>query len=251
MPHVSDAIGALEADRAALLEACRHLGTFEWAARSGCPGWTVKDVVSHLGALFWNVVDPSALPDTAGLPTEQAQEVVVGRRRAMSLADVLEDYSAASTQALGILSELVGAEFELALGDLGTYPASFIPLAFCFDHYVHTRFDLFPPRGPLSGIPPASDERRLAPALDWVETALPQQNRRILEHLGRSVDVVVSGPAARTIRIGLPGPASATVCSDADPFLRWITHRATWDELGVRTSGDAELLDGIRLIKVF
>ena len=248
---MSDAIGALEADRAALLEACEQLGTSEWAAPSGCPGWTVKDVVSHLGALFWNVVDPSALPDTAGLPTEQAQEVVVGRRRAMSVADVLADYSAASARALGILSELVGAEFELSLGDLGTYPASAIPLAFCFDHYVHVRFDLFPPRGPLSGPPPASDELRLGPALDWVEAALPQQNRQVLEHLGGSIDLVVSGTAARTIRMGLPGSTSATVCSEADPFLRWITQRAAWNEVGVRTSGDAGLLDGIRRIKVF
>jgi uncharacterized protein (TIGR03083 family) len=248
---VSDAIRALEADRAALLEVCRELGPAEWVAPSGCPGWTVKDVVSHLGALYWNVVDPSALPDTAGLPTEQANEVVVGRRRAMSVAEVLQDYSTASERALGSLSGLVSADFELPLGDLGTYAASFIPLAFCFDHYVHIRFDLFPPRGPLSGIPPSSDELRLGPALDWVEAALPQQNRQALEQFGGSVDVVVSGAEARTIPIGGSGPASASVRSDADPFLRLITQRAAWDELGVRTSGDAELLQATRLIKVF
>jgi uncharacterized protein (TIGR03083 family) len=249
---VSDPICALKADRAALLEACRQLGASDWEAWSGCAGWTVKDVVSHLGALFWNVVDPSVLPDTTGLSTEQAQEFVVReRRRAMSAANVLDDYAAVSEQALGVLSELAGAEFELALGDLGTYPASVIPLAFCFDHYVHVRFDLFPPRGPLAGDPPASDEQRLGPALDWVETALPQQNRRVLEHLAGSVDVVVSGTAGRTIRLGSPGPASTMVSSDADAFLRWVTQRGTWDELGVRTSGEAALLAGIRLIKVF
>jgi uncharacterized protein (TIGR03083 family) len=247
----SDPIAALGADRAALIETCRMLGPSDWAATSGCTGWTVKDLVSHLGALFWEVVDRSVLPDTEGLPTEQAQEVIVEQQRAMSAAGILEDYTAVSEQALTILAELSGADFELPLGDLGTYPASVIPLAFCFDHYVHLRFDLFPPRGPLTGCRPASDERRLGPALDWVETALPQQNRQIIAGLNGSVDVVVSGTAARTIRIGPPGPASATVCSDADAFLCWVTQRGTWEELGVRTSGNEALLQAIRCLKVF
>jgi uncharacterized protein (TIGR03083 family) len=248
---VSDPIAALAADRAALIETCRMLEPSDWVAPSGCAGWTVKDLVSHLGALFWEVVDRSVLPDTEGLPTEQAQEVIVEQQRAMSAAGVLEDYTAVSEQALAILPELSGADFELPLGDLGTYPASVIPLAFCFDHYVHLRFDLFPPRGRLTGSRPASDERRLGPALDWVQTALPQQNRQVLEGLAGSVDIVVSGTAARTIRIGPPGPASATVCSDADAFLCWVTQRGTWDELGVRASGDEALLQAIRCLKVF
>ena len=75
---------ALEADRDELLRICAGLDEAGWRAESGCPGWSVKDLVAHMGALFWAVVDPSVLPDTAGLPTEQAAEVFVQARRRLS-----------------------------------------------------------------------------------------------------------------------------------------------------------------------
>ena len=75
------AVDALQADRDALLAVCADLRDEDWAAASGCEGWTVKDVVGHVGALFWLVVDPSKLPDGSDLPTEKAQELYVDRRR--------------------------------------------------------------------------------------------------------------------------------------------------------------------------
>jgi hypothetical protein len=56
------AIEALEADRGALLEICAGLGDADWKADSGCEGWTVQDVVAHMGALFWMVVEPTVPP---------------------------------------------------------------------------------------------------------------------------------------------------------------------------------------------
>ncbi len=157
------------------------------SAESGCPGWSVKDLVAHMGALFWAVVDPSALPDTAGLPAEQAAEVLVQARRGLSAAEVLDDYAAVSEKALLALAGFAGVDLEVPLGDLGTYPARMLPAAYCFDHYTHIRADLFAPRGPLSGPRPPSDELRLLPTLDWIEAALPQQNRPLVDGLsGRS-----------------------------------------------------------------
>lgn len=135
-------IEALRADRAALLAICAGFTDSDWKAASGCLGWTVQDLVAHMGALYWAVVDPSVLPDVTGLPTERAQDRYVEARRSL------------------------GAGFEVPLGDLGTYPARVLPTAFCFDHYLHIRADMFAPRGPLTGEPPRSDELRLMPALD-------------------------------------------------------------------------------------
>jgi uncharacterized protein (TIGR03083 family) len=248
---MNDAIGALEADREALLGLCRSLGESDWALPSGCEGWTVKDVVSHMGALFWAVVDPAALPDPAGRPTEQAQEFYVGQRRSMSSGEVLEEYASVSQQALVALAGLAGMDLEVPLGDLGTYPARVLPTAFCFDHFVHIRSDLFSPRGPLPGPPPVSDARRLGPALEWIEAALPQQNAQIAARLAASVDLVITGNAGRTIRFGPPGPVGATVTSDADAAVRWMTQRGSWEELGVRASGHPELLAEVQKVKVF
>jgi hypothetical protein len=46
----SAVIRTLEADRLALLEICAGLTDADWKADSGCAGWSVQDVVAHLGA---------------------------------------------------------------------------------------------------------------------------------------------------------------------------------------------------------
>ncbi len=120
------AIEALAVDREALLKIGAGLGDAEWGSESGCPGWSLQDVVAHLGALYWAVVDPSTLPEVGELPTERAQEVFVEQRRSWSSAQVLADYESVSIQALAALEGLADQEFEVPLGDLGTYPASVI-----------------------------------------------------------------------------------------------------------------------------
>jgi hypothetical protein len=138
------------------------------------------------------------------------------------------------------------------LGDLGTYRAQILPAAFCFDHYTHIRADLFAPRGPLPGPIPPSDELRLGPALTWIEAALPQQNAAVLDQVAGAVEIVITGTAERTIRVGDPaGTASARLRSGGDACVRWITQRASWEDLEVHTEGDPLALSALRKLKVF
>jgi uncharacterized protein (TIGR03083 family) len=247
---MTNAIDALSADRAALLDIGAQLDEADWKSESGCPGWSVLDLVAHLGALYWAVVDPTQLPDVTGLPTERAQDVYVESRRGLSPAQVLADYASVSSQALGILATFDGLADELPLGDLGTYPLSLIPAAFSFDHYVHIRADLFAPRGPLAGPPPPAGELRLASALDWVAPALPQQNAGVLSTFDGAIEFVISGPAARTITAGT-GAVRARVTCGAPEFLNSITQRASWREPGVTFTGDAASLEAAQQLKVF
>ncbi len=246
----SVAIKALEAERLALLEICAGLTDADWKEDSGCAGWSVQDVVSHLGALFWLVVDPSTLPDASSLPTERAQHVYVEARRSMGPAQILDDYESVSAQGIERLTGLEGLDVEVALEDFGTYPASALPNAYCFDHYTHIRADLFAPRGPLTGPPPPSDERRLVPTVNWIATALPQQNVELLADLTGSVEIEVRGPGSRTIHFGWGEPA-AWISSDAPALVGWITQRATWEETGTEAAGDARDLAVARKLKVF
>ncbi len=233
-----------------MLDITAGLTDADWKEPSGCPGWTVQDVVTHMGALYWVVVDPSALPDAGGLPTEAAQDVYVEARRSWSADRVRSDYEAVSGRALDILEAFDGQAAEVPLGDLGTYPMSVLPCAFAFDHYIHIRADLFAPRGPLTDAPPASDELRLGPSLDWIAAALPQQNPETVAGFSGTVEIDVSGPGGRRIRLG-SGPLTAEIRSDSVAFVRWITHRATWDEAGVAASGDVTDLDRARRLRVF
>jgi uncharacterized protein (TIGR03083 family) len=260
---MSEAIEAIRADRAALLDIASELTDEQWQAPSGCAGWRVQDLVAHLGNLFWLVVDPAAVPATAGLATEVAQEQAVQARRDWSAADVLADYEAVSKTGLDRLAELAGLDGELSLGDLGTYQLAVLPSAYSFDHYTHIRADLFAPRGPLTGEPPPSDQLRLGPALDWIEAALPQQNAAAAGAC--ALEIQVTGPLSasalsasalsastgtRLIRFG-HGEATATISSDGPALIRWITQRGTWAELGVEAAGDAAALAAARTLKVF
>jgi uncharacterized protein (TIGR03083 family) len=245
---MNQALEALRADRAALLEICGGLTAADWQAPSGCEGWSVQDLVAHLGALFWVVVDPSKLPPTEGMPTEQAQELLVRSRRELTAEAVLADYAEVSDIAVERLADLAALDFSIPLGDLGTYPAAVLPSAFSFDHYTHIRADLFRPRGPLTGPPPPADELRLVPVLDWVEAALPQQNPAAVG--AGAYELQITGPAARIITFGT-GQSMATVSSDADAFIRWVTQRASWEDLGVQATGDEPALSAARKLKVF
>jgi uncharacterized protein (TIGR03083 family) len=235
---MSLATDSLKADRTALLEICSGLREADWRAESGCGGWTVQDVVAHMTALYWLVVDRSKLPDVTGLPTEEAQEVYVAERRSLSPAEVVADYESVSTAAFPALASLDGQEFELPLGDLGTYQATMVPTAYSFDHFVHIRMDLFAPRGPLPGEPPPADELRLAPTLAWIAAALPQQSADVLATLGGSITFDLSGPGARRITAGGGDPLGEVSLASVD-FVRAITQRADWATAKIdSTSGD-------------
>jgi uncharacterized protein (TIGR03083 family) len=246
---MSDVIEAIRADRDALVEISRGLSAQQWQAASGCAGWRVQDVVSHLATTFWAVVDGTQLPDVEGLPFEQAAEVMVQSRQQLTPEAALADYEQVSGAALQqVLPAMATLDMEIPMGDGGTYPAAMLANAYAFDHYVHIRQDLFGPRGPLDGPPPPSDEPRLAATLDWIEAALPQQNPGAADQA--TLEFVLTGPAARTIGFGSGAP-KGTATSDVPTFVRYITQRGTWPELGVQASGDAPALAVARQLRVF
>ncbi|WP_082968993.1 maleylpyruvate isomerase family mycothiol-dependent enzyme [Mycobacterium sp. E2699] len=247
---MSSAIQAVEADRAALLKILSELHDSDWARASGCPGWSVRDVVSHMACSFWLAVDPSHLPDPGGLPAERAADLYVESRRSMTSREIVDDYESVSSKGLEVLAAAEGQDFEVPLGDVGTYPASVIPTAFAFEHYVHIRHDLLQPHGPLQAEPPACDGLRLEPTVDWIEAALPQQNAALLGRIDDAVEIRLTGGCARTLRFG-EGDVTAQITSDADAFVRWISQRGNWEALGVQAEGDRANLEIVRQLSVF
>ena len=246
---MSSAIKAIEEDRKVLLELCRHMDDSVWTKDSGCPGWSVQDLLSHMACSFWLAVDPSRLPDPGGLLAERAADLYVESRRSMTAEELVADYESVSLKGLEVLAGLENQDFEVPLGDVGTYPASVIPTALAFEEYIHIRFDLFAPDGPLEGDPPESDELRLAPTLDWIEVALPQQNSELLDRLDSAVEIRLGGLCGRTLRVG-NGDVVAYIDSDSQAFVRWVTQRGTWDELGVHVEGDLSALEIVRQLRV-
>ena len=248
---MNGALRAIEEDRNAVLAVCSQIPEAVWAKDSGCPGWSVQDLVSHMACSFWLAVDPSKLPDPGGLPAERAADLYVDSRRSMTVEEVVADYEQVSLRGLEVLAAVADQDFEVPLGDVGTYPASVVPTAFAFEEFIHLRYDLFSPDGPLEGEPPPADELRLAPTLDWIEASLPQQNASLLDALGKSVEVRLDGLCARTLTIGGGADVAAHITTDSVAFVRWVTQRGTWEDLGVRAEGDPSTLEMIRKFRVF
>jgi len=74
------AIDALHADREAMLKIGTGLTDAEWATASGCPGWSVKDVLAHLGTLLRLLIDPAS--------AAKSHAIGVGRRAPFALGEI-------------------------------------------------------------------------------------------------------------------------------------------------------------------
>jgi hypothetical protein len=46
------------------------------------------------------------------------------------------------------------------------------------------------------------------------------------------------------------GDVVAHIDSDSQAFVRWVTQRGTWDQLGVHADGDATALEIVRQLRV-
>lgn len=165
--------------------------------------------------------------------------------------EVVADYESVSARGLEVLAAIEGQDVDIPIGDVGTYPASVVPTTFVFEAFVHIRYDLCSPGGPLQGAPPPVDQLRLAPTLDWIEAALPQQNTSLLNELQTGVELRLDGLCARTLRIGDHDDVAAHITSDSQAFVRWVTQRGTWESLGVQAEGDPSTLNVIRRLRVF
>jgi len=242
---------AIAEERTTVLELCSQMPDSIWAMDSGCSGWSVQDLVSHMACSFWLAVDPSALPDPGGLPAERAADIYVESRRSMTPDEVVADYESVSARGLEVLAAIEGQNVDIPIGDVGTYPASVVPTTFVFEAFVHIRYDLFAPDGPLQGDPPPVDELRLIPTLDWIEAALPQQNTSLLNELRTGVELRLDGLCPRILRIGDHDDVASHITSDSQAFVRWVTQRGTWESLGVQAEGDPSTLNVIRRLRVF
>jgi uncharacterized protein (TIGR03083 family) len=248
---MSATIEAIAEGRKAVLTLCSQMPDQVWAKESGCQGWSVQDLVSHMACSFWLAVDPSKLPDPGGVPAERAADIYVESRRSMTPDEVVADYESVSLAGLEVLAAIEGQDVDIPIGDVGTYPAAIVPTTFAFETFVHVRYDLFAPDGPLEGEPPLHDPLLLAPTLDWIAAALPQQNTQLLSELQNGIEVRLDGLCARTVRIGDGTDVGARITTDSEAFVRWITQRGSWVRLGVQAEGDPTALDVVRQLRVF
>jgi uncharacterized protein (TIGR03083 family) len=239
----------------------------EWHAPSGAAGWTVHDVVIHVGALLellQAAVGGAAVPDS-GL--EDINDAVVAERHDWDRARALDNLRKQLDQAVPVFSSLQEepmASARTPMLDLGTYPLHAIPDMFTFDMTTHLHYDILAPRGPITRELPPLDDVRMTPSVSWLLGGIPRMQPGLARHLRGPLALHITGPGAREVLITadedaitvqpLAAPATnaaAALTSTSEDFLAWSTTRLLWRQL-VSIDGDqvvaAEFLDALNLI---
>jgi uncharacterized protein (TIGR03083 family) len=121
MPAASDRdtlVAALHEQFDALIELGRQLDDGQWNTASECPGWTVKDLYSHvIGTelmLLGRPDEPIDVGDTPHLHNEigEFNEVAIAHRRDRSGAEVLTELEAVVAERTAALDAMTQADFD-------------------------------------------------------------------------------------------------------------------------------------------
>lgn len=259
-----DRVGALRREREDVLAFCRLLEDDEWKVPSGCPGWSVQDVVAHMTATVHGVFTPWLVKLMRSKDVERTNDADVEVRRGRTPAELLAEYETWSGRLprlmqVGQLPGLGSVPFPLA--ELGRYPMALMASAFIFDHHTHLRHDLAPALGRPS---PPTDEGRMAAGLEWMLALLPQTSREGLSFMDRPVLLTLEGLGGGTwgvvpkgggkIRVE-PGPAVGAVAHItglAEEVPVWATKRQPWRDHDLKLEGDeayaTRFLDAVKIV---
>ena len=215
---------------------CTPLSEAEWNTPTDCPGWSVKDQVSHLGgaeSAILGAPGPEHTPtDTSHVKNDVGQnnEVLVDWRRSWPGQRVLEEFRDLTGQRLKLLRSLSDDDFavetQTPVGP-GTV-AEFVRIRI-FDAWVHEqdmRRALGRP-GELEGPVAVHSIGRVARAMPFVVARKSQAPD------GTTVVFDITGPAGRLLPVGVEGTRGRELDEvPAEPAVRITTDAETFACLG-------------------
>jgi uncharacterized protein (TIGR03083 family) len=251
------ATAALQETWRGLAEACFELSSNEWALPTECPGWDVKDQLSHLIGIERTIMGDAA-PDWDGPMGDHVKndfaamnEAWVAVRRPLEGAAVRAEFVEVTETRLGQLGKRPEDEWAV----VGWSPVGQVPYAVfmevrAFDSWVHeqdARRALDRPGG-CGNLASAISLARVQGAMPFVvgkKASCPD---------GTSVRFEISGPGddARAFTVAVEGGRARVLDDDVTPtvtlglssldFLRLGCGRATAEQVeaagGVVTKGD-------------
>ena len=97
-----DRIAALRAERNEVVDFCKALSPEDWSRPSRCPGWTVQDVIAHMGAAYHGTFTPWVIKLMRTNALERNNDADAERRRDWAPEEVLREYEKWSKRFLAI-----------------------------------------------------------------------------------------------------------------------------------------------------
>lgn len=245
-----DRHSAFRAQRAEVLKFCASLAPADWRMNSRAQGWSVADVVGHMGAGCHVMFGPAALKIIRSDDVEQTNDRMVEVRRERTPEQVLGEYRRWSSVFGAAIPAMVRKPlqgFRLPLAELGRFPIRVLPSALVFDHHTHLVYDMAPALGRT--VAPA-DDNRMAAVLEWMMAVLSNQLQAATPAwLDRPLSITLTGPGGGSWRIERSGAVvydagraggAAQITAVATEFPEWGTRRADWRERDVDIAGDAD-----------
>lgn len=225
-----DVPALLARERGALMASLHRLDARDWDRRTPCPGWSVKDLVSHLWSTDLHVL--SRLRDGHGSSAPDGSD----RRAAVVAADEHNARWAAATRGLSprvLLDRLQESGPQVTtvfrVGDPSA-PAEVVPWAgperqplwFCGARELTERFVHQQQLRSAVGHPSFDDEEVLAAVVDTVVHAFPAALTGVAAPAGTAVLVEVTGPVRRqwSFALGDAGWRRSSVAVEPVALLR-------------------------------
>lgn len=254
-------ITALTQSRREMLSVCQGLTDAEWGLPSAADGWSIQDVVAHLGAGCHAIFTPAVLAILRSDDIERANDAEVDRRRDWSVSRTMSEYETWSNRLVRLARFVLatpGRRMPLRLAELGRFPAGLLLTgAFVFDHHTHLRFDIAPV---LDVELPSPQAHEVGVAIEWMMAVLSNQIRSgALGTIPAPVVLNLRGDGGSSwtvsrdgVRRGSASNAVATIDGIAASFPAWGTRRAPWRGFDVTLSGEvdyaAAVLDQVNVI---
>lgn len=258
---VLDRRAAFKAERAQVLEFCDSLTESDWRTGSRAGGWSIQDVVAHMGSGVHAMFGPAVTKLLLGKDIERLNDEMVDVRRSRPSDQVLDEYRRWTGVFANVMPPLAGTPLggaKLPLSELGKFPLRLFLSALVFDTYTHLRHDMAPALGRKVA---DADANRMAVTFEWMMAVLSNQLRAAQPAwLDRPLWISLTGWGGGLWRVdpsGLvalsQGSAMGTlITGTALEFPEWGTRRARWQDRDVTITGDAEygamFLDQINIV---
>jgi uncharacterized protein (TIGR03083 family) len=239
-----------------LAEASYELSETEWALPTECPGWDVKDQLSHVIAVERTILGEPApewdgpLGDHVKNDFARSNEAWIAVRRPRSGPEVRAEFVQVTEQRLALLGQLSGEEWEaVGWSPLGPRPLAEFMEVRVFDCWVHEQDvrDATDRPGHEDGPVAEQSVDEIVRALGFIV------GKKAAAPAGANVTFELTGPVVRTVHVAvdgraavvdqLPGPATATVTLGSRLFSRLACGRVDpVQKLGeVQLTGDTDL----------
>jgi uncharacterized protein (TIGR03083 family) len=247
--HSEPVVDRLTQVWASVVVACELLDEAQWDLPTDCPGWTVKDQLSHLIGIERMLLGdpaPPAPPVVAEHVTNdfgRVNEAWVEARRSVPGSEVLAEFVETTNRRIDALSAMTTETFD----EVGWSPIGDVPyrefmatrLVDCWAHEQDMRRALDRPGG-RNG---AGEEE----VLDRCEQTMPYVvGKRVAPPEGTVVLLAVTGVMGRHITVAVrDGRAAAVPVTDAPPTVSLTLDQDTfWRLCFGRVGADRVLAEG-------